>query len=119
LGTLYNSIISGRFRIPASYGIHLSFRKVIHKRKVMDTLFAVEEALPGVGKSMRDIFFPGELRQDELRRWREFEDKARTFEQKRREIEREKQTRLRDMGWNTPADANFPQPTMPTPDMNV
>ncbi|KIX04589.1 uncharacterized protein Z518_05459 [Rhinocladiella mackenziei CBS 650.93] len=73
IGILQNIFVAGWRRFPKAYGIPLTFKEVIGKNKVMDTLFAVEELYPHVGASMRDTFFPGKLREHEEKRWAEFE----------------------------------------------
>lgn len=69
IGILQNSFVAGSSRFPKAFGVPLIFDNVIGKPKVMDTLFAVEGAYPHVGRSMLDTFFPGELRQEEERKW--------------------------------------------------
>lgn len=71
LGILQNIYVAGRARAPEAFGIPLQFCEVIGEPKVMDTLFAVEEAYPRLGKSMLATFFPGELRKEEVVRWEE------------------------------------------------
>jgi hypothetical protein len=44
--------------------------------KVMDTLYEVEERFPRLGKSMLQIYFPGNLREEEAVRWKELEERA-------------------------------------------
>ena len=68
IGILQNSFVVGSRRSPEAFGVPLIFDNVIGKPKVMDTLFAVEEAYPHVGRSMLDTFFPGKLRQEEERK---------------------------------------------------
>ncbi|MCJ1306684.1 hypothetical protein MMC25_000327 [Agyrium rufum] len=76
LGMMENLYVSGRRRLPEAFGVPLVFERVIAKPTIMDTLFAVEEAYPDVGRSMRDTFFPGRLRISETARWKEYEEKA-------------------------------------------
>lgn len=76
LGTMQNVLVASWHRHPSAYGIHLNFVEVIARRKVMDTLFDVEEKYTQVGRSMLDVFFPGKLRPEENRRWDELREKA-------------------------------------------
>jgi len=70
IGTVQNIFVAGARRDPSAFGIPLSYEKVIAKTKVMDTLFAVEEAYPGLGFSMRETFFPGgQLKKAEIEKW--------------------------------------------------
>ena len=72
IGILQNVFVAGWRRTPAAFGMPLIYETVIGKTGVMATLFAVEERYPGVGLSMRDTFFPGKLRPDEVTRWNEY-----------------------------------------------
>jgi hypothetical protein len=76
IGILQNIFVAGWRRFPEAFGVPLIFDGVIGKPKVMDTLFAVEEAYPRVGRSMLDTFFPGKLRPEEEKKWQEFEELA-------------------------------------------
>ena len=69
IGIFQNIYVAVTWRTPEAYGVPLKFREVIGKATVMKTLYAVEEAYPQVGRSMRDTFFPGRLRPDELSKW--------------------------------------------------
>ncbi|KAL6243052.1 hypothetical protein RBB50_010152 [Rhinocladiella similis] len=71
IGILQNIFVAGWRRPPEAYGIPLSFVEVIGKTKAMETLFAVEEKYHHIGASMRDTFFPGKLRENEVNRWEE------------------------------------------------
>jgi hypothetical protein len=72
IGILQNVFVAGWRRTPAAFGMPLIYETVIGETGVMATLFAVEERYPGVGLSMRDTFFPGKLRPDEVTRWNEY-----------------------------------------------
>ena len=74
IGILQNIFVAGWRRFPEAFGVPLEFEAVIGKPKVMDTLFAVEEAYPCMGRSMRDTFFPGKLRIDEVKKWDDLEN---------------------------------------------
>lgn len=76
IGSLQNIFVAGRRRSPKAFGVPLKFKRVMGELKVMDTLLAVEEAYPGLGKSMRPTFFPGELRQEEEAQWQRLEERA-------------------------------------------
>lgn len=62
LGMLHTIVISGAPRRPEWFGIHLRYREVFIKRRVIETLRAVDEKYPGVGKSMLTTFFPNGVR---------------------------------------------------------
>jgi hypothetical protein len=76
IGILQNIFVAGWRRLPKAYGIPLTYVDVIGEIKVMDTLFAVEEKYPHVGASMKDTFFPGKLRANEVQRWADLEKAA-------------------------------------------
>ena len=76
LGTLQNVIVAGVWRYPKDFGVPLEFNEVIADKKVMPALYAVESKYPRVGRSMLNTFFPGMLREDEEKKWKEFEDIA-------------------------------------------
>ncbi|KAK9351270.1 hypothetical protein V1523DRAFT_435559 [Lipomyces doorenjongii] len=63
-----------------AFGVPLTPAGVIGKPKVMDTLFAVERAYPGLEKSMLDTFFPGNFRPDEQQKWDDPAELARSLE---------------------------------------
>ncbi|KGO38219.1 hypothetical protein PEX1_036620 [Penicillium expansum] len=71
IGILENILVAGSLRYPAAFGMPLNFENVIGEAKFMNTLFAVEQAHPQVGRRMLDTFFPG-LRPKERDRWDEF-----------------------------------------------
>jgi hypothetical protein len=73
LGILHNIAVAGWRRQPAALGVHLKFREVIGHSKVMETLLAVEQKYPQVGRSMLSTFFPQDLNLVEKRRWEELE----------------------------------------------
>lgn len=70
---LENIFVAGSPRRPSAFGMPLIFEDVIGEVKAMDTLFAVEQAYPRVGRSLLCTFFPGRLRPKEQERWDEFE----------------------------------------------
>ncbi|KAF1833513.1 hypothetical protein BDW02DRAFT_552395 [Decorospora gaudefroyi] len=76
IGIIQNIFVAGRSRRPEDFGVPLKFRTVIGHPKVMDCLFKVETALPYVGRSMLETFFPGKLRADEKEKWDELEASA-------------------------------------------
>ena len=69
VGTLQNMYTAGASRNPAAFGMPLTFDRVIGKTKVMDAIYAVEKELPGVGRNLVQIFFPGGLLQKEKDQW--------------------------------------------------
>lgn len=73
IGMLENIFVAGSPRRPSAFGMPLIFEDVIGEVKAMDTLFAVEQAYPRVGRSLLGTFFPGRLRPKEQERWDEFE----------------------------------------------
>ena len=76
IGIVQNIFVAGWKRRPEDFGIPLKFEKVIGNSKVMDCLLEVEEAIPYVGRSMLDTFFPGTLRPKEKAKWEELEASA-------------------------------------------
>jgi hypothetical protein len=78
---LENIFVAGSPRHPAAFGMPLNFENVIGEAKVMNTLFAVEQAYPRVGRSILDTFFLGKLRAKERERWDDFERLADALDQ--------------------------------------
>jgi hypothetical protein len=72
IGILQNIIVAGLRRNPRAFSIPIKYVGVFGDKKVMNTLYAVEEAYPNLGRSMRDTFFPGKLNSEEQRRWDEY-----------------------------------------------
>jgi hypothetical protein len=76
-GILENVFIASWRRKPAALGIPIDFVEVFGDMKVMETLYAVEENYPYLGRAMRDTFFLGKLRPREVDKWSEYERTAR------------------------------------------
>lgn len=81
IGIIENIYVAGRWRRPEDFGIPLHFVEVIGEPKVMNSLFAVEDKYPHVGRAMLQTFFPGKLRAAEQDRWDALEESAETREQ--------------------------------------
>ena len=73
IGVLQNIAVAGWRRTSAALGVHLDFDHVIEETKVINTLLAVQEMYPKLGRSMLATFFPGDLRPAERSRWVELE----------------------------------------------
>ncbi|KAL1885310.1 hypothetical protein Plec18167_001967 [Paecilomyces lecythidis] len=73
LGIVQNVFMVGLPRKPENSGIPLEYVDVYGEAKVMQTLLAVERDYPRLGRSMREEFFPGELRPEEIQQWEELE----------------------------------------------
>lgn len=84
IGMLENIFVAASPRSPAAFGMPLMFEDVIGEPKAMDTLFALEEAYPRVGRSLLVTFFPGKLRLKEQERWDELECLADALDESRR-----------------------------------
>ncbi len=69
---IHTSLIAGAPRDPSVFGIHLDPVEAFVDADVMRVLEMVEQHYPGVGRSMLDIFFPGELWDEEKVRWTEY-----------------------------------------------
>ena len=76
IGILQNVFVAGWRRHPRDSGIPIDFVTVFGDKKVMKTLYDVEEAYPYLGRSLLETFFPGKLRPDEQNRWNEYERTA-------------------------------------------
>lgn len=76
IGMIQNIFAAGSPRSPAALGIPLKFAGVIGAPKVMEALYKVEDFQPRLGLSMRDIFFPGKLTNDEVGAWNRYERQA-------------------------------------------
>ncbi|PCH39065.1 hypothetical protein WOLCODRAFT_141087 [Wolfiporia cocos MD-104 SS10] len=70
LGMLQNIIAAGAKRSPSAFGFHWEMVEIVSKPKVFKTLQEAEKIKPGVGLALLPVFFPGELRNDEMR-WKE------------------------------------------------
>ncbi|KAI9763733.1 MAG: hypothetical protein M1840_009130 [Geoglossum simile] len=78
IGILQNVTVAGWRRDPSAFGVPLTFEEVIGKTKVMQTLYAVEDKYPGLGRSMVATFFPGILKETEQTKWNNYAAKAKT-----------------------------------------
>jgi hypothetical protein len=76
VGTLQNILVAALPRRPGAYGLHLEYEQTICREKVMLTLQGLEEVQPFLGRSLLDTFFPGEMREDEIKWWAEAKEKA-------------------------------------------
>ncbi|KAI9167880.1 hypothetical protein HJFPF1_04021 [Paramyrothecium foliicola] len=76
IGMFHNIAVAGWSRRPESFGIPLEFVKVVGDHKAMPALFELEELYPGIGRSMRDEFFPGTLTPAEIQKWEKLAEKA-------------------------------------------
>lgn len=81
LGMLLNSILAGSPRSSEAHGIPLTALDMNQGHglgrgaggcspAVMDVLLEVEEHFPGVGHSLRPVFFPGRLRAEHMMAWK-------------------------------------------------
>ncbi|KAL4802580.1 hypothetical protein BDV18DRAFT_146933 [Aspergillus unguis] len=71
IGMLQNVFVAGWKRTPEAYGVPLEFKEVVGEVKVMSTLLELEKRYEKLGKSMLGTFFPGDLRENEVRQWEE------------------------------------------------
>jgi len=69
IGMLQNIFVAGWKRTPEAMGIPLEFIDVVGEVKVMSTLMEVERRHEKLGKSMLGTFFPGDLRENEIKQW--------------------------------------------------
>ncbi|KAL4925528.1 uncharacterized protein BDV17DRAFT_294422 [Aspergillus undulatus] len=69
IGMLQNVFVAGWKRTPAAYGVPLDFVEVVGEVKVMSTLMELERKYEKLGKSMLGMFFPGDLRANEVKQW--------------------------------------------------
>lgn len=69
VGMLQNIFVAGWKRTPAACGIPLEFIDVVGEPKVMKALMEVERRYEKLGKSMLGTFFPGDLRENEVKEW--------------------------------------------------
>jgi hypothetical protein len=69
IGMLQNIFVSGWKRTPEAYGVPLDFVEVVGEVKVMATLMELERRYEKLGRSMLGTFFPGDLRENEVREW--------------------------------------------------
>jgi len=80
IGILQNVLVAGWRRNPRALGVPVEFVQVFADKKVMKTLYAVEEAYPRLGRSMLDTFFPGKLYADEEKSWDDYGKRAKALE---------------------------------------
>jgi hypothetical protein len=71
LGMLQNILVAGATRRSQAHGIDLRQCELVQGTSVMKVLQDVEDKYPGVGLSLLDMFFPGDLRPDEKTYWAE------------------------------------------------
>ncbi|KAF3483180.1 uncharacterized protein GIQ15_02504 [Arthroderma uncinatum] len=77
MGTIQNAYVVGGKRTPDSFGLPLEFHDVIGEVGVMDTLLAVEEKYPNLGRNMVPTFFPdGQLTEEQRQKWDALKAKA-------------------------------------------
>lgn len=76
IGMLQNIYVAGARRKPDAYGLRLDFLECLGQVKVMDTLYELEERYPYAGDSLLPVFFPGQLREVEIRKWEELKRTA-------------------------------------------
>ncbi|KAK5100976.1 hypothetical protein LTS08_004582 [Lithohypha guttulata] len=76
IGMLQNIYVAGARRKPDAYGLRLDFLECLRQVKVMDTLYELEEKYPYAGDSLLPVFFPGQLREVEIRKWEELKRTA-------------------------------------------
>lgn len=69
IGIVQNVFVAGHHRRPESFGLPLDFVQVIGRAKVMDTLLEVERLYENVGKSLLPEFFPGNITEEDQKRW--------------------------------------------------
>jgi hypothetical protein len=75
LGMLHNLVLAGSPRRPEVFGMPLEFNTVIFHPKVMPALQGAEMKFHGLGRSLRDVFFPAGLRPEELGWWEAAEER--------------------------------------------
>ncbi|KAE8386792.1 hypothetical protein BDV23DRAFT_196202 [Aspergillus alliaceus] len=81
LGMAHNVFVAGWHRAPEAHGIPLQRAQGIknefgrrqkgakNRPRVMDVLFDLEDAIPEAGFALRDLFFTGTLRPNEIEKW--------------------------------------------------
>ncbi|KAL4947357.1 hypothetical protein BDW69DRAFT_178562 [Aspergillus filifer] len=74
IGMLQNIFVAGWKRTPAAYGVPLDFVEVVGEVKVMGTLMELERRYEKLGRSLLGTFFPGDLRDNEVRQWEEIKE---------------------------------------------
>jgi hypothetical protein len=72
LGLAQNVLVARWRSDPSSFGVYLKYRRVFGEMPPMDTLLALEAASLWVGKSLLNVFFPGDLLPEEVAKWEEF-----------------------------------------------
>lgn len=79
VGMLQNIFVAGWPRRPENFGIPLEYVTTIGNRKVMKTLFELEEGLDtrlwGLGCAMLNEFFPGDLPIEDMK-WNGYKERA-------------------------------------------
>ena len=72
IGMMHTVFVAGKSRSPSAFGIHLSYREYILGDNVMASLKQTEGKYPGIGRSLKAVFFPGDLKnQEEVDFWQE------------------------------------------------
>jgi hypothetical protein len=75
-GMVQNIYVASWERKLENFGVELEVVGVYGYAKVMNTLFALEEAYSHLGRGVRDEFSLGKLRDDEKDRWNAMERRA-------------------------------------------
>jgi hypothetical protein len=99
LGMIQNVSAAGASRAPEDFNMPLEFRAEFAERNVMTTLQKLETEYPGVGASLLRVFFPFELRPEEVEWWDEM--KKRKLEQMELERSYKKALHLAEKSKNT------------------
>ena len=83
----HTMFVAGRSRDPSAFGVHLTPLEFVLENNVMGTLKEVERRYPSIGISMLPLFFPGDLRDDEVDYWKQ-QKETRKMRQRECEISR-------------------------------
>lgn len=70
MGTVQTVLAARAKRTPSAHGFHLEERARVYDPKVFGALKKAEQCEPRVGISLLPVFFPGNLREDEVK-WRD------------------------------------------------
>lgn len=68
VGMLHNISVAAWPRKSGMHGVHMEYKECFIESRVFETLMKVEEAYPGMGRNMVNLYFPnGIMREEESR----------------------------------------------------
>jgi hypothetical protein len=95
LGMIQNVSAAGASRAPEDFNMPLEFCAEFAEKNVMKTLQKLETEYPGVGASLLRVFFPFELRPDEVEWWDDIKKRKESLKSEQRTKEVQNQSAVK------------------------